>query len=223
MPSRRPGSRSSSPRAASSEATRSVSPRRRCKARSASTSRIPGCCWTTCSLPMAASCPRTAYRTLVEAELAFIMTSGGRPRLHAVRRAQCHRLRGAGAGNPRHQDRTGRPADQIDPQDLRYHCRQRGQCRHVLGGLRRARSTPTCAGSARCATATASWKRPGLPPACHHPATSVAWLNKIAPLGLALEAGHTVCRILHPADRDRKGDTIPADYGPYGSVSCYFA
>jgi 2-oxo-hept-3-ene-1,7-dioate hydratase len=31
---------------------------------------------------------------------------------------------------------------------------------------RYGRATPTCAGSARCAIATASWRRPGLPPAC---------------------------------------------------------
>jgi hypothetical protein len=28
---------------------------------------------------------------------------------------------------------------------------------------------------------------------------------------------------LHRADKDPQGDTIQADYGPYGPVSCYFA
>src|ERR1700755_1075570 len=59
----------------------------------------------------------------------------------------------------------------------------------------------------------------------NHPATSVAWLaNKIAPLGLALEAGQVVLAgsFLRPA-ATRQGDTIQADYGAYGSVSCYFA
>ena len=59
----------------------------------------------------------------------------------------------------------------------------------------------------------------------NHPATSVAWLaNKIAPLGLALEPGQVVLAgsFIRPIET-RKGDTIQADYGPYGPVSCYFA
>ena len=58
-----------------------------------------------------------------------------------------------------------------------------------------------------------------------HPALGVAWLaNKIAPNGLALEAGQVVLAgsFIRPVET-RKGDTIQADYGPYGSVSCYFA
>jgi 2-oxo-hept-3-ene-1,7-dioate hydratase len=59
----------------------------------------------------------------------------------------------------------------------------------------------------------------------NHPATSVAWLaNKIAPLGLALEPGQVVLAgsFIRPIET-RKGDTIQADYGRYGSVSCHFA
>src|SRR5437762_1225578 len=59
----------------------------------------------------------------------------------------------------------------------------------------------------------------------NHPATAVAWLaNKIAPNGLSLEAGQVVLAgsFIRPIET-RKGDTIQADYGPYGSVSCYFA
>jgi 2-oxo-hept-3-ene-1,7-dioate hydratase len=59
----------------------------------------------------------------------------------------------------------------------------------------------------------------------NHPATAVAWLaNKIAPHGLALEPGQVVLAgsFIRPIET-RKGDTIQADYGPYGSVSCYFA
>jgi 2-oxo-hept-3-ene-1,7-dioate hydratase len=58
----------------------------------------------------------------------------------------------------------------------------------------------------------------------NHPATSVAWLaNKIAAHGLALEAGQVVLAgsFIRPIET-RKGDTIQADYGPYGTVSCYF-
>ncbi|MDX3964970.1 MAG: 2-oxo-hepta-3-ene-1,7-dioic acid hydratase [Bradyrhizobium sp.] len=59
----------------------------------------------------------------------------------------------------------------------------------------------------------------------NHPATAVAWLaNKIAPLGLALEPGQVVLAgsFIRPIET-RKGDTIQADYGAYGSVSCCFA
>src|ERR1700722_13497256 len=59
----------------------------------------------------------------------------------------------------------------------------------------------------------------------NHPATAVAWLaNKIAPHGLALEPGQVVLSgsFIRPIE-SRKGDTIQADYGPYGTVSCYFA
>src|ERR1700756_645651 len=59
----------------------------------------------------------------------------------------------------------------------------------------------------------------------NHPATAVAWLaNKIAPLDLALEPGQVVLAgsFIRPIET-RKGDTIQADYGAYGSVSCYFA
>src|SRR5438309_4719644 len=59
----------------------------------------------------------------------------------------------------------------------------------------------------------------------NHPATAVAWLaNKIVPLGLALEPGQVVLAgsFIRPIE-SRKGDTIQADYGAYGSVSCYFA
>ena len=59
----------------------------------------------------------------------------------------------------------------------------------------------------------------------NHPATAVAWLaNKIAPLGLALEPGQVVLAgsFIRPIEA-RKGDTIQADFGAYGSVNCYFA
>ncbi|CCE01447.1 2-oxo-hept-4-ene-1,7-dioate hydratase [Bradyrhizobium sp. STM 3809] len=59
----------------------------------------------------------------------------------------------------------------------------------------------------------------------NNPATAVAWLaNKIAAHGLALEPGQVVLAgsFIRPIEA-RKGDTIQADYGPYGTVSCYFA
>jgi len=59
----------------------------------------------------------------------------------------------------------------------------------------------------------------------NNPATAVAWLaNKIAAQELALEPGQVVLAgsFIRPIEA-RKGDTIQADYGPYGTVSCYFA
>lgn len=58
----------------------------------------------------------------------------------------------------------------------------------------------------------------------NHPATAVAWLaNKIAPNKLALEPGQVVLAgsFIRPIEV-QKGDTVQADYGPFGSVSCYF-
>ena len=58
----------------------------------------------------------------------------------------------------------------------------------------------------------------------NHPANGIAWLaNKLSPLGLALEPGQIVLSgsFIRPVET-RSGDTIQADYGPYGMVSCYF-
>lgn len=52
-----------------------------------------------------------------------------------------------------------------------------------------------------------------------------AWVDvKIAPLGLALEPEQVVLAdsVIRPIET-RKGDTIQADDGAHGSVSCYFA
>jgi 2-oxo-hept-3-ene-1,7-dioate hydratase len=59
----------------------------------------------------------------------------------------------------------------------------------------------------------------------NHPANAVAWLvNKLAAIGLALEPGQIVLSgsFIRPIE-GRKGDTIQADYGAYGTVSCHFA
>ena len=54
----------------------------------------------------------------------------------------------------------------------------------------------------------------------NHPANGIAWLaNKIAAQGLALEPGQVVLAgsFIRPIET-RKGDTIQADYGPYGEL-----
>jgi 2-oxo-hept-3-ene-1,7-dioate hydratase len=59
----------------------------------------------------------------------------------------------------------------------------------------------------------------------NHPANAIAWLaNKLEPLGLALEPGQIVLSgsFIRPIET-RRGDTIQADYGAYGMVSCHFA
>jgi 2-oxo-hept-3-ene-1,7-dioate hydratase len=58
----------------------------------------------------------------------------------------------------------------------------------------------------------------------NHPANGIAWLvRKLAPHDLALEPGQVVLAgsFIRPIEA-RKGDTIQADFGAYGSVSCYF-
>jgi len=58
----------------------------------------------------------------------------------------------------------------------------------------------------------------------NHPANGVAWLaRKLAPLDLALEPGQVVLAgsFIRPIET-RKGDTIQADFGAYGSVNCHF-
>lgn len=59
----------------------------------------------------------------------------------------------------------------------------------------------------------------------NHPATGVAWLaNRMAANGAALQAGQIVLAgsFIRPIEVG-KGDTISADYGPFGSVSFHFA
>jgi 2-oxo-hept-3-ene-1,7-dioate hydratase len=59
----------------------------------------------------------------------------------------------------------------------------------------------------------------------NHPAYGVAWLaNKLAAHGESLKAGEIVLAgsFTSPVAA-RKGDTFQVDYGPYGSIACYFA
>jgi 2-oxo-hept-3-ene-1,7-dioate hydratase len=59
----------------------------------------------------------------------------------------------------------------------------------------------------------------------NHPAHGVAWLaNRLAAQDEHLEAGEIVLAgsFTRPVDI-RRGDTVHADYGPFGSVSCRFA
>ena len=55
-------------------------------------------------------------------------------------------------------------------------------------------------------------------------ALSADEIRNAAGSGLALEADQAVLSgsFIRPIET-RKADTIQADYGPYGTVSCYFA
>ena len=59
----------------------------------------------------------------------------------------------------------------------------------------------------------------------NHPAHAVAWLaNQLDVLGQGLEPGHVVLSgsFIRPIEV-AAGDTVHADYGPFGTVSCHFA
>lgn len=59
----------------------------------------------------------------------------------------------------------------------------------------------------------------------NHPARGIAWLaNRLAAYGSSIEAGQIVLAgsFIRPIEA-RHGDTIVADYGPYGTISCHFA
>jgi 2-oxo-hept-3-ene-1,7-dioate hydratase len=59
----------------------------------------------------------------------------------------------------------------------------------------------------------------------NHPALGIAWLaNRLAQYGDGLSAGEVVLSgsFIRPVETAH-GDTITADFGPYGTVSCHFA
>lgn len=58
----------------------------------------------------------------------------------------------------------------------------------------------------------------------NNPANGIVWLaDKLSAHGVALEPGQVILSgsFIRPVDC-RKGDTIQADYGPFGTVSCHF-
>ena len=59
----------------------------------------------------------------------------------------------------------------------------------------------------------------------NHPANGPAWLaNKLHPFGVELEAGQTILGGSFTAPVPvRPGDTFHVDYGPLGSIACYFS
>jgi 2-oxo-hept-3-ene-1,7-dioate hydratase len=59
----------------------------------------------------------------------------------------------------------------------------------------------------------------------NHPALGIAWLaNRLAQYGMSIAAGELVLSgsFVRPVEA-RHGDTIVADFGPYGTVSVFFA
>jgi 2-oxo-hept-3-ene-1,7-dioate hydratase len=58
----------------------------------------------------------------------------------------------------------------------------------------------------------------------NHPARGIAWLaNRLAQYGAGIEAGQIVLAgsFIRPIEA-RHGDTIMADFGPHGTISCFF-
>ncbi len=58
----------------------------------------------------------------------------------------------------------------------------------------------------------------------NHPARGIAWLaNRLAQYGDGIEAGQIVLAgsFIRPVEA-RHGDTINADFGPYGTIACHF-
>jgi 2-oxo-hept-3-ene-1,7-dioate hydratase len=58
----------------------------------------------------------------------------------------------------------------------------------------------------------------------NHPARGIAWLaNRLAQYGDGIDAGQIVLAgsFIRPIEA-RHGDTITADFGPYGTISCFF-
>ena len=59
----------------------------------------------------------------------------------------------------------------------------------------------------------------------NHPARGIAWLaNRLHQYGATIQAGQVVLAgsFVRPVEA-RHGDTITSDFGPHGTVSCYFA
>jgi len=166
--------------------------------------------------------------TRVEAELAFIMSKRlAGAGLHHVRRAQRDRLCRAGAGNPGHAEssvstpRPRRRAGFLTPSPT-----MRPMPASCSAAGRSGRWRPTCAGSAHCVSRTASWKRPGLPPACST-IPQLRWRGlptRSRRMGWRWSPVRSCWRARSSArSRPARATQSRPIYGAYGSVSCYFA
>ncbi|WP_439374222.1 2-oxo-hept-4-ene-1,7-dioate hydratase [Bradyrhizobium sp. DASA03120] len=165
--------------------------------------------------------------TRVEAELAFVMSkrlAGPDCTMFDVLNATD--FRGAGAGDFGYADRARRSQNQGDAQIFDTIANNAANAGIVLGGRPIRPLDADLRWIGALCFKNGQLEETGLAAGVlNHPATAVAWLaNKIAPLGLALEPGQVVLAgsFIRPIET-RKGDTIQADYGAYGSVSCYFA
>ena len=129
--------------------------------------------------------------------------------LHAVRRAQRHRLRHARARNSGNAHASDRPPDEGAAQGHGYDLRQCGECRTWSSAAGRSgRWRRICAGSAHCCFATGRWKKTGIAAGVlNHPANGVAWLaNRLALHDEQPRRGRSgVGRILYAPGRDQQG------------------
>ena len=143
-----------------------------------------------------------------------------RPRLHHLRRPERHRLRGSGPRDPGLPDRDGGP-------DHRGH--HRGQRRDGRHGDRRqprpARRRRPALGLRASSTRTRPWRKPAWRPASWTtpPPASTGWPTRSPPTATAMKAGDII--LAGSFTRPMwvyKGDTVHADYGPLGSITCRF-
>jgi len=108
---------------------------------------------------------RNDYRHRVEAEWIRDGRRGAAPTAPMFDVLNATALRGAGAGDHRHQDRAGRSADQGRPEDPLDTIANAANAGIVLGGRPIRLGIADLRGSARSAIA-GSWRSPGSRPAC---------------------------------------------------------
>jgi len=161
--------------------------------------------------------------TRVEAELAFVMKRRLAGPAAPCSTCSTRRLRGAGAGNSRYQDRAGRPRNQTTRKIFDTIADNAANAGIVLGGRPCARSMRTCAVIGALCYRNGQLEETGLAAGAESSrhCGSLARQTSRAKRACAGSGSGGAGRIVHSPDRDRKGDTIQADYGPYGTVSCY--
>jgi 2-oxo-hept-3-ene-1,7-dioate hydratase len=137
-----------------------------------------------------------------------------------LRRARCHALRDAGAG------------DRIDPETKATRkvvdtiSDNAANAALVLGGRPIGPREADLRWIAALLFRNGQIEETGVAAGVlNHPAHGVAWLaNRLAVHDEGLASGEVVLAgsFTRPVEV-RKGDTFHADYGPFGSISCHFA
>ena len=221
--------RSSSPTGASSRAARSASPRARCSSRRRSTSPTTRRCSTTCSSLHGGDIPFDRFiAPRVEVELAFVLGKPLQgPGRDARRRARRDRPRDPGARDHRCAHRAVRPRDQGAAQGLRHDLRLRRQRRHRRSAAGRCGPTRVdlrWVGAMLYKNGVDRGDRPGRRRARPPGQRRRLARQQDRAVRRAADAGDVVlARLVHAADRRRRGDAFHVDYGPLGAIAFRFA